>query len=105
MQTIKSKQDFAMVFKNGKRLFHPAVRIIYIPFTQTTRIAYCAPKKIGCAPLRNRCKRLLRAAVRNTDCVPQNFDVILFATYKTKAYSSYELSKIINKLLHSITVT
>lgn len=105
MQTIKSKQDFAMVFKNGKRLFHPAVRIIYIPSTQTTRVAYCAPKKIGCAPLRNRCKRLLRAAVRDVDCVPQHFDVILFATYKTKAYSSCELSKIVNKLLHSITTT
>lgn len=105
MQTIKSKQDFAMVFKNGKRLFHPAVRIIYIPSTQTTRIAYCAPKKIGYAPLRNRCKRLLRAAVRDVDCVPQHFDVILFATYKTKAYSSCELSKIVNKLLHSITTT
>ena len=93
MQTIKSKQDFAMVFKNGKRLFHPAVRIIYIPSTQTTRIAYCAPKKIGCAPLRNRCKRLLRAAVRDVDCVPQNFDVILFATYKQPVLRTVHLRK------------
>ena len=75
METIKSKRDFEKVFRGGKRLNHPLVRLTVSPVEGdgVGRIAYVAAKKLGCAPHRNRCKRVLRAAAAEADFPPEGF--------------------------------
>lgn len=103
MKTIKSKQDFHGVFSEGKHISRPTMRVIYMQ-TQSLepRLAFCAPKRLGSAPLRNRCKRLLRQAVFQAPELLQHYDLILFATPRTPHHKSYELSLDFQSILHDI---
>ncbi len=100
METIKSKRDFEKVFRGGKRLNHPLVRLTVSPVEGdgVGRVAYVAAKKLGCAPHRNRCKRVLRAAAAEADFPPEGFDVILFSTPATYEATSHEVAAALAKL-------
>lgn len=103
MQTIKSKQEFDLVFKKGTRAGSALVRVCVLPLTDNPRkgglekVAFVAPKRLGCAVYRNRCKRLLREAVRTFDLNNCGYQVIFFATSKTHDAS---LVEIISSLKH-----
>lgn len=103
MKTIKSKQDFNAVFTQGKRISRKALRIVYKKTHNTEpRIAFCAPKRIGSAPVRNRCKRLMRQAVIQAPQLLVHYDLILFATPDTQHHKSYELSRDFQSMIHRI---
>ena len=101
MRTIKSKREFAWVFSNGKRLNHPLVRIIVCDTDEGSagKLAFVAAKRLGNAVYRNRCKRVLREAARQTGLPLESTHVMLFATNKTHDASPYEVSGALKKLI------
>ena len=85
METIKSKQDFGRVFSGGKRANHRLVRMTVYRRNEggPGRVAFVAPKRLGNAVFRNRCKRVLREAARQAGFPRSGYDIIFFATNLT----------------------
>ena len=102
MRTIKSKQDFDRVFTSGDRYSHPLVRMTICDAankSESGRVAFVAAKRLGCAVVRNRSKRVLRVAAQSC-CLPiQHKDIILFATHKTRTASPVEMERAVRFLL------
>lgn len=101
MKTIKSKRDFEAVFKGGRRINHPLVRVTVLPGEEgvSSKVAFVAAKRLGNAVYRNRCKRILRAAVQQSNLPPTGYEVILFSTNKTHEATSTEVAQALNKLI------
>ena len=57
------------------------------------RVAFVAAKRLGCAVVRNRSKRVLREAARKSGLPAQGRDIILFATPKTRTSSPEEMQR------------
>ena len=57
------------------------------------RVAFVAAKRLGCAVVRNRSKRVLREAARACDLPYAGRDIILFATPKTRTSSPAEMQR------------
>ncbi|WP_308002156.1 ribonuclease P protein component [uncultured Parolsenella sp.] len=106
MKTIKSKRDFERVFRGGRRINHPLVRLTVSPVEEDAgeRLAFVAAKRIGNAVCRNRCKRVLRAAAREAGFPPKGYEVILFATNATRTASPSEVAAALGKLARRIHV-
>lgn len=108
MKTIKSKIDFNKVYMCGKQLRGKYVRVVYTNGTLPyARVAFAAGKRIGTAPVRNRCKRLLRAAVRDT--LPTTFSAgynfLFFATSATQYAHPASIAKELTRLIGTIRDT
>lgn len=101
METIKSRQDFEKVFSRGRRLNHRLVRITVAKANEggPGRVAFVAPKRLGNAVFRNRCKRVLREAARMSGLPGEGHDVILFATHATHDASPSDVSVALRTLL------
>lgn len=83
MSTIKSSREIDTVFKTASRVAHPIVIALVLRTPegrdQSGRVAFVAGKKLGNAVKRNRCKRVLRAAVQRRGGGWPGFDVALIA--------------------------
>ena len=83
MSTIKSSREIDAVFRTARRVAHPIVISLVMPTPegrdQTGRVAFVAGKRLGNAVLRNRCKRMLRAAVQRRGGGWPGYDVALIA--------------------------
>lgn len=101
MRTIKSKDEFERVFVSGKRLSDPLlrIRVARIGEGDASKVAFVAPKRLGNAVFRNRCKRVLREAARNSGLPLDGCDVILMATRDTHESSPAEVSRSLGRLL------
>ena len=87
MRTIKSHRDFERVFVQGRRANHPLVRVVACKSENEGdpgRVAFAAGKRLGNAVVRNRSKRVLREAARACGLPLAGYDIILFATPKTR---------------------
>lgn len=105
METIKSKRDFERVFTGGRRYSHPLVRATVLRGSGATgRVAFVAPKRLGNAVFRNRCKRVLREAARTCGLPLDEADVILFATRATHDSSPAEVSEGVERLMRRARV-
>ena len=104
METIKSKQDFGRVFSGGRRANHRLVRITALRRNEggRGRVAFVAPKRLGNAVFRNRCKRVLREAARESGFPRENIDVILFATRATHDSHPAEVAHAIDSLMNRL---
>lgn len=60
IEHIKTTQEFANVYKNAKKWHCDGVIVFYLNANEL-RFGVVASKKIGCAVIRNRAKRVLRA--------------------------------------------
>ena len=100
MRTIKSQLDFERVFHEGRRYNHPLVRMTACTTSEGDpgRVAFVAAKRLGCAVLRNRSKRVLREAARACDFPRDGFDIILFATNRTSTSSPQEMQTALRSL-------
>lgn len=102
METIKSKKEFERVFTGGRRYNHQLVRITVLKGNEgaTGRVAFVAPKRLGNAVYRNRCKRVLREAARRASLPSERGDVLIFATRRTHDSSPSEVGAALESLLH-----
>ncbi len=101
METIKSKREFESVFSGGKRANHRLVRITVLMDEEggLGKVAFVAPKRLGNAVYRNRCKRVLREAARACGLPRENKKIILFATRQTHDCKPQEVAQALATLL------
>ncbi len=101
MRTIKSKADFSHVYETGRRYNHPLVRMVIcdaVTEGDPGRVAFVAAKRLGCAVVRNRSKRVLRECARACGLPIEGKDVILFATPRTRTASPDEMVSALGSL-------
>lgn len=89
---IKKNTDFQKIFNRGKRVFSPAVTLLYFPADKFS-FGIAVSKKHGKAVKRNRIKRLLRVAFFKTcDHLEKNYSVIVLPKvaeeYTLKSFES-----------------
>lgn len=63
------------------------------------KVAFVAPKRLGNAVYRNRCKRVLREAARLSGLPQEGSQMILFATRATHSSKPEDVAKALNRLL------
>ncbi|MDE7082940.1 MAG: ribonuclease P protein component [Clostridia bacterium] len=74
---IKKNADFQKLFNKGKKVFSPNITLLYFSAKKLS-MGVAVSKKHGKAVKRNRIKRLLRAAFRDTcDLLERPYSVIL----------------------------
>jgi len=64
-QTLKKNWEFQAIFKNGRSYSNSDLVLYVCPLSEkksSTKVAFCAGKKLGSAVRRNRIKRQLRHA-------------------------------------------
>ena len=97
---ICKNKEFARVYNRGKSFVHPQV-VLYVCKNRLgyTRVGLTATKKVGHAVVRNRARRVMRAAL--AEHLPQDiggYDVILVARGQTARLKSTQLEKTLSKL-------
>ena len=106
MKTIKSRSEFERVFSAGKRAQSSVLRIRVAPSTEAhpSEVAFVAPKRLGNAVFRNRCKRVLREAARKSGLPVEGYVIILFATKDTHSTNPADISVSLDALLRKTGV-
>ena len=88
MDTIKSSDQISEVFNQGTRFSSGEIRIIVKQLADqrdpSGRVAFIAGKKLGNAVVRNRSKRVLRAAAFENQLPVPGYDILLMATPRTR---------------------
>lgn len=104
MRTIKSKTAFGRVFSGGKRVNHRLVRMTVLRQDEgdPTGVAFVAPKRLGNAVFRNRCKRVLREAAREAALPLEGYEIIFFATGKTHDAHPHEVARAMESLMKRV---
>ena len=101
IEKLKRKSDFETLFKKGKKVYSKSCLVLYLP-SKSLKIGYCVSKKHGKAVVRNRIKRLLRAAVRNNiGSFNGKFNIIFLPKVKENySFEEYdgEISLVLGKL-------
>ncbi|MCD8201299.1 MAG: ribonuclease P protein component [Clostridia bacterium] len=91
-QRIKKHEQYKKLFKNGKRAYSSSVTIVYRP-SKNMEMGIALSKKYGHAVVRNRIKRLLREAFRQTqNAFQKNYSVIIIPKM-SESYSLEEFKK------------
>lgn len=84
--TIKSKTDIERLFRKGRRSSSYLMTVLECPYISQDmskgRCAFIAGKKLGTAPFRNRCKRVMRECARELGAPWKGHDVVFTARHK-----------------------
>jgi len=109
VSTIRSSREIDQVFRAGHRAAHPLVIALVAPTPPgrdlNGRVAFIAGKKTGNAVMRNRSRRVLRAAAALAKAPWPGYDVLLIARDKTAQSSSDEVRMAIQRVLAKAGVT
>lgn len=94
-ETINKNKNFLFIYKKGISIVGRAVVVYYrrngLPLN---RIGITTSKKIGNAVKRNRARRVIRAAYRDTEeKFPIGFDIVIVARGVATSIKSYNISK------------
>ena len=104
MSTIKASADIERVFQNGQRFSSPLFTLLVDETPeqrdQCGRVAFAAGKKLGNAVLRNRCKRVMREAVRRQGGPWPGYDVVLVARRKVASADVEDIDTRLGELLN-----
>ena len=104
MSTIKSSASIDEMFKSGTRFTSGMINIIIKESSNKQRdpegrVAYIAAKRLGNAVVRNRNKRVLRAAAHEAGLPCPGYDVVLLATRKTGTADHADVVSSLGRLL------
>jgi len=117
INTLKKREDFVSLSGEGQSIATKGVVLQYKQCESkpenigiqnvTSRIGFTASKKVGGAVYRNRCKRILREAVRlvmktSPELFKDNFDYNLIARYSTLNRPFESLVKDLKYALHQV---
>ena len=84
--TVKSKDDMERLFREGRRSSSYLMTVLVTPsptaYSETGRWGFIAGKKLGVAPLRSRCKRVMREVAAELEGPWSGFDVVFVAKRK-----------------------
>lgn len=81
--TIKSKDEMERLFREGRRSSSYMLSVLVLPSPRPQgRCAFVAGKKLGPAPVRNRCKRVMREVARELGSPWEGHDVVFVARRK-----------------------
>ena len=96
------------LFREGRRSSSYLLSVLALPspagFEETGRLGFIAGKKLGVAPYRCRCKRVMRAAAAELGGPWPGWDVVFVARYKTGRADCAKLLKEMRKCLGGIEV-
>lgn len=106
---IKSSDQISDIFRTGTRFNGRNLSIITKEFGETQRdqlgrVAFIAGKKLGCAVVRNRSKRVLRAVAREAGLPAVGCDVVLVANPRTRSAAHEEVVGNLGELLRRARV-
>lgn len=108
MSTIRSSREIDEVFRSAQRSANPLVLVLAAtsPMERDPlgRVAFIAGKKLGNAVVRNRSKRVLRAAVREAGGPWPGYDVLVVARPQTAPASSTQVASAIGSALRRLGV-
>ena len=95
--------EFKRVYRHGKSIVCPAAVIYVMPQKfRCVRTGITASKKLGCAVVRNRARRVIKAAF--TPLLPKitgSYDIVLVCRNATSSMKSTEAARQINCALSS----
>lgn len=106
--TITGNRDFQRIYRRGKSCVSPGLVTYAIKnknYHNNLRIGITTSKKVGKAVMRNRCRRVIRAAFSHigvSSAVP--FDIIFVARTRTAYLKSYEVEAYMREHLHTLGV-
>ena len=106
METLKLNKEFRRAYGRGKTLSAPAL-VVYAVRNRagTCRYGITASKKIGNAVERNRCRRIIREALRTLDePFRGNWDLVFVARGRTKHMKSTQIQEIMREQLSRLGV-
>lgn len=98
---LTHNNEFTRAYMRGKSYVHPYL-VMYVVKNRArrTRVGLTATKKVGKAVVRNRARRVMRAAL--CEVMPQDvgpYDVVLVARGATPRLKSTQLVPVMRKLL------
>lgn len=98
---LRRNNEFVRAYTRGKAHVHSQL-VVYVNKNRLgfTRIGITASKKVGGAVVRNRAKRVLRAAI--AEVLPLNvgaYDIVFVARGQTAKCKSWQVAESIKKLL------
>ena len=99
---ILKRKDFQAVYDGGVRVGARLVTVFakVTGADRPTRVGLTVTRKIGNSVVRNRCKRLLREAVRkHWNLLPSGIDVVLLARHGLAKAQAREVEKEIVRML------
>ena len=106
IETLKLNGDFRRAYGRGKSLAAPAL----VTYALRNRAGKCrygitASKKVGNAVERNRCRRVIREALRTLDKpLRGNWDLVFVARGKTKHMTSTQIQEMMRVQLKRLGV-
>ena len=100
---LKKNKDFQKIFNRGKRVFSPALTLLYFPSDKLI-MGICVSKKHGKAHIRNRIKRLIREAFSKTcEKLEGNYAVVILPKV-AEEYSFKSFEKSLNYCIGKINL-
>ena len=98
-EIIKTNKDFTKAYKKGRFSANNLIAVYFIPNRRPyNRIGITTSKKIGNAVRRNRARRIIRAAYRNTEKhFPIGFDIIFVARTDIISVKSTDIERFIKQ--------
>ena len=95
-QKLNLNKDFRRLYARGHSYVHPAVVSYIVPNNRKIiRYGITTGKKIGCAVMRNRARRLIEAAARECFSMMevQGADIVFVARSRTVSVKSTDIKK------------
>jgi ribonuclease P protein component len=106
--TIKSKTDIERLFRKGRRSSSYLMTVLESPCDADVaplgRCAYIAGKKLGVAPYRSRCKRVLRECSRELGAPWSGHDVVFTARHKLARAQHDEVVRVMSRQLADLGI-
>ena len=103
--TLNENRDFRRLYRTGKS----SVSSMFVLYAKKNRlginrIGITSSKKVGNAVMRNRARRVLRAAYREIEtCVDAGWDFVIVARSRTPACKSTDIAPVLKKQIETLT--